>query len=119
MESPRPSASPLLDVQIVSRGPDVVVQAVGELDISTAPLLKNAAERAMDGVHPSAVILDLTRLRFCDASGLRVMIAMWRRIHQARGRLTVEVDPDGPVARLLKITDLDRLLLIRNKRNRR
>jgi anti-sigma B factor antagonist len=114
MGSPGPFA-PLLDVRIVPRGPHVVVQAAGELDISTASLLQNFAERAMEGGHPPAVILDLTRLRFCDASGLRAMIATSRRIHQARGSLAVVVDPDGPVARLLKITDMDRLLLIRDK----
>jgi hypothetical protein len=33
MDSSRPFASPLLDVWIVPRGPHVVVQAAGELDI--------------------------------------------------------------------------------------
>jgi anti-anti-sigma factor len=111
----RPFASPLLDVQIVPRGPDVVVRAAGELDISTAPLLLDAVECAVDGVHPPAMVLDLTRLRFCDASGLRVVVATWRRIHQARGRMTVVVEPDGPVARILKVTDMNRLLLIRSR----
>jgi anti-anti-sigma factor len=115
MEPSGPLASPLLDVQIAPRGPHVVVRAAGELDISTTSQLQHAMERAMNGVHPPAVILDLTRLRFCDASGLRVMIATAQLIHQAGGRVTVVVDPEGLVARLLKITDMDRLLPIRDQ----
>jgi len=54
--------------------------------------------------------LDLTAVTFADSSVLAWMLALRRQAEAAATALVVLVTPDGPCARLLEITGLDRRL---------
>jgi anti-sigma B factor antagonist len=54
----------------------VVVRLEGELDMASAPLLRDAIESA-DREASSTLVLDLEELRFIDSSGLRTIL--WAR----------------------------------------
>jgi anti-sigma B factor antagonist len=54
----------------------VVVSLEGELDMASAPLLRDAIEGA-DREASSTLVLDLQELRFIDSSGLRMIL--WAR----------------------------------------
>jgi anti-sigma B factor antagonist len=89
-----------------------VVAAAGELDIATAPILRDRLLAAITAAEaPPNLIIDLSGVSFCDASGLRVLVGAHRQVHQRGGRLRV-VCPEGPVLRILRITALTRLLPI-------
>jgi anti-anti-sigma factor len=83
-----------------------VVRLRGALDIDAAPALR---ERLNDVLHRGAglLVLDLSRVASCDASGLAVLIGAQRRA----GLLGIMVRlaaPSLPVTQVLRSTGLDR-----------
>lgn len=81
-----------------------VVAAAGELDITSAPLLRETLLKA--GPY---TILDLADLLFIDSTGLSVLIGAWKR-HRADGGVLRLVAPPSFVQRMLSWTGLDRRL---------
>jgi len=79
---------------------------VGELDLSTAPLLK---ER-LSSLRSDALVvrLDLSKLAFIDSSGLHVLL---EAVHDAGRLLQVEPELAPQVRRLLELTHTDRLIV--------
>ncbi|MFD0685731.1 STAS domain-containing protein [Actinomadura fibrosa] len=84
-----------------------VLSVAGELDIHTAPGLDaNLGDVLRLRMLPK-VALDLSRLDFCDSSGLAALLRAWRRTEVAGGRLVL-LRPTARVTRLLETTGLDR-----------
>ena len=54
-------------------GTQLVVRLSGELDLGSALQLRHALDDAANQ-HPSAVILDLERVSFMDAAGIRAIL---------------------------------------------
>jgi anti-sigma B factor antagonist len=89
-----------------------VVAAPEEIDITNAEALRSvllaaAAAAAADG-HGTLVV-DMTRTRFCDSSGLHVLIAAHRRAG-AEGREVLLVIPSTTVLRVFALTAMDRVI---------
>jgi anti-sigma B factor antagonist len=81
-----------------------VVQLHGELDLGTV----GAVERAVQELHAQAVrsvVLDLRELTFIDSSGLRLLLRLDADA-RANGFDFALVEGDGPVRRLLELTNL-------------
>jgi anti-anti-sigma factor len=55
-----------------------VLRAVGELDLSTAPLLDQAADAEL-AESPAALVVDLSPTTFIDSSGARAIAQLGRR----------------------------------------
>jgi anti-sigma B factor antagonist len=85
----------------------IVVELTGELDIATAPGLSAAlSELKVWSARPGLlVVLDLSQLDFCDASGLNAMAAADRRLAQ-RGAQLALLAPRKSFLRLLKAARL-------------
>ena len=99
-----------MTVQLESRHAapgSVVVPLRGELDVATAD---RAADRALDRAIPgSSLILDASRVTFCDCSGLSALLRAARRA-RAMGCGFALMTPSPPLTRLLAITGVgDRL----------
>ncbi|MBO3747253.1 STAS domain-containing protein [Streptosporangiaceae bacterium NEAU-GS5] len=88
----------------------VVVAVEGELDLFTAPFLRDEVRDAIkqDG---STLVLDLTALSFMDSSGLSVLIEAWRLATSEGGGVALAA-PQAPVARILRTTGLDRRIKV-------
>lgn len=88
-----------------------VVNVSGEIDMMTAPSLKNALYDLLDsGV--ADIILDLNELGFMDSSGLGVLIGTLRRIMmEGSGSLRLVCDRDN-ILKLFYITGLDKVFEI-------
>ena len=84
-----------------------VVVAPEEIDITNAPELRAALLEAADG--PGRVVADMTRTRFCDSSGLHVLLAAHKRA-QAQGGELLLVIPSIAVLRIFAITSIDRMI---------
>jgi len=83
----------ILDIQPLERPGEFAL--VGELDMTTAPLLVTALEApASEG----DLRLCIERLRFCDSSGIRALIAL-----AACGRRVTLVGPRANVAEVFDI----------------
>src|SRR6478609_9371568 len=84
-----------------------VVAAPEEIDITNAEALRTALLTAADG-HGTLVV-DMTRTRFCDSSGLHVLIAAHRRA-RAAGHEVLLVIPSTTVLRVFALTGMDTVI---------
>ena len=87
-----------------------IVRLDGALDVAAAPALR---ERLIGLLHPGTrlLVLDLSRVQSCDSAGLAVLIGAERRT-RALGIVMRLAAPSVPVAKLLRLTGLDRKLTI-------
>ncbi|WP_433499559.1 anti-sigma factor antagonist [Sphaerimonospora sp. CA-214678] len=88
----------------------VVVAVEGELDLFTAPFLRDEVRDAIQKDGPT-LVLDLTDLSFMDSSGLSVLIEAWR-LATSEGGIVSLAAPQPPVARILRTTGLDRRIKV-------
>jgi anti-sigma B factor antagonist len=85
-----------------------VVAAPEEIDITNAPDLRSALlEAAADG-H-GTLVLDMTKTRFCDSSGIHTLLAVHKRAQSEGGELLLVI-PDPPALRIFAITGVDRVI---------
>jgi anti-sigma B factor antagonist len=85
-----------------------VVATPEEIDITNAEALRAALSTAAADGHGTLVV-DMTRTRFCDSSGLHVLIAAHRRAG-AEGRAVLLVIPGPAVLRVFALTGMDRVI---------
>jgi anti-sigma B factor antagonist len=99
------------------RGRTRCVHVIGELDSATVPeanRLLGAIERA----PVTAVVVDLAKLRFVDAAGVRWLVSVHQRC-QATGREMVIVRPTDTVQRLFTLTGTADVLTVRHSSSHR
>ncbi|MEK0099639.1 STAS domain-containing protein [Streptomyces sp. A475] len=82
-----------------------VVEVSGELDGATRNQLGDHLEEVIAAHTPAQVVLDMTGLDFCDASGLSVLAAAHHATKDRQGQLRL-VCPQQRIRRLLQITEL-------------
>jgi len=83
-----------------------VLSIEGEVDLYSAPAVRDAALAAMDsGVDH--LLLDLTAVPFMDSSGLGVIVACLKGLREMGGDLAVVSPPNSPTTKLLSLTGLD------------
>jgi anti-sigma B factor antagonist len=87
-----------------------VVRLTGEVDMYTAPQLKQSMLGLIDD-GAAKVVIDLSGVTFIDSTALGVLIGGVRRLHAAGGAMALVV-ATRPVGRVLSITGLDRVFTI-------
>jgi anti-anti-sigma factor len=89
------------------RGQDgyTIVTISGELDIASVPVLREQLLGLLRP-HASRIVIDLSGVTFCDASGLAMLVGASRRAGQLDGVLRLAAPPPL-VATLLRLTGLD------------
>jgi anti-sigma B factor antagonist len=98
-------------VGAVDRRPGLVlIEVAGELDLDGAPALCAAIQDGRSPLDPDDVIVDLSRVGFCDSTGLRALMDAAREVAIAGGRLVAIVPEDGPVRRLVTLTGAEEFL---------
>jgi anti-sigma B factor antagonist len=95
-----------------SRGEaSALVALEGELDLSSALMLEDELRR-LESDRPRELVLDLSKLRFLDSTGLRLIMAAHMRARKA-GRALKIVEGTEAVRRIFRITGVaDRLDLV-------
>jgi anti-sigma B factor antagonist len=88
----------------------IVLDAKGEIDLYTAPRLKEQVAELAAGGYPR-VAVNLEGVEFMDSTGLGVLISGLKRCREAGGDLSL-VAPREPVRKVLSITGLDRVFPI-------
>jgi anti-sigma B factor antagonist len=86
------------------------VVVAGELDLATAPRLREHLE-ALAQTGPAAIVLDLGGLTFMDSTGVSLLLATWRGAERRGVRLSLTRVPDD-VLRLLELCGVAALLPI-------
>jgi anti-sigma B factor antagonist len=94
------------------RGQDghTIVTISGEIDIASAPVLRGQLLGLLRP-HASRIVIDLSGVTFCDASGLAVLVAARRRAGLLDGVLRLAA-PAPLTATVLRLTGLDSRLEI-------
>jgi anti-anti-sigma factor len=97
-------------LSVLSRPACTIARLEGDLDIATVPALR---ERLLGVLSPGVrlLIIDLAAVSFCDVAGLAVLVGTQRRA-TARGFVVRLAAPRPQVAKLLRITGLDRRFTI-------
>jgi anti-anti-sigma factor len=94
------------------RRPDgtAYLTVAGELDLSTAPELEEAAGKLLDD-RPTALVIDFAGVPFCDSSGIGVLVRLYNRATVLGTRLAVR-RPTRNVRGVLDMTSLTRILRV-------
>ena len=101
----------LLQIRVTGDGSDCVAHLRGELDVNTAPELREQLARLVnEGAR--LIVVDLTAVSFVDSTALSVLVSALKRLRQADGDLEL-ASPNPSVPRVFEITGLTRLFKIR------
>jgi anti-sigma B factor antagonist len=103
---------------ITEQGPEAghhVIAARGEIDLFTAPDLKQVLTDAIEGGQHRLVI-DLSEVSFLDSTALGVLIGAVKRLRSRGGALAI-VNTDTSIAKTFEITGLDQIFTIRPTRD--
>jgi anti-sigma B factor antagonist len=99
-----------LDIK-TARDADVCsVTLEGEIDVYTAPRLKEVLVDAVESGCPN-VIVDLEKVGFIDSSGLGVLVSALRRARERDGVVRIVCTRDN-VLKIFRITGLDKVFPI-------
>lgn len=82
--------------------------AKGEVDISTAPQLREVLDGAYREIKAD-ILLYLDELNYIDSTGLGVIIGAFGRMQENQNRIKL-INPRDNIKKLLSITSLDRIL---------
>jgi anti-anti-sigma factor len=96
--------------EVIHRDGAAVVVVRGDVDLSTAIRFRAALAAALDGGE--RVEVDLRDTTFMDSTGLAALLAVHRRLSQAREAVVIH-DPSPPVRLLLDISGVTGLVDVR------
>lgn len=100
------AVTPHLRLEVHRTGDRLVVRLDGELDLSSTPALVDVAPQLFVTDAP-VVLLDLARVTFCDAAGIRMLITLHDHT-SADGRKVVVGRLSRQLRRILDVTGLTR-----------
>ena len=105
------TGSPTLNLKVLHGGQETLVRLSGELDLSSAPALRELLAGAFEDDGPRRIVLDLSDLIYLDSTGLSIFVSAHKRA-TASGIELCLANPNPSVARLFKITALDHFFTI-------
>ncbi|MDD4564439.1 MAG: STAS domain-containing protein [Eubacteriales bacterium] len=84
------------------------IKAIGDVDISTAPKLRDCLDAALQDKKAN-IVLHLEELNYIDSTGLGVIIGTMGKMKEYENQIML-VNPKENIKKLLNITSLDRIL---------
>lgn len=85
-----------LKVEEREHGRWAVLRVAGEMDLVTSPAVRQHVHDAVAEGRRS-LVLDLSEVRFCDSSGVGVLVAARRLMRSCQGRLRLILPAQGAV----------------------
>ncbi len=99
-----PPVGEAFDVAVKDDGPNVTMTVTGELDLATAPRLRDACADVV-ARRPETVRVDLGGLAFLDSSGISVLVQLHHDLEEGGATLVLHRVGDR-TARVLEIAGL-------------
>ena len=90
-----------LDVKTRRQGQATILTLGGEIDVYTAPKLREAILRLVDE-GATNIVVDMSSVDFLDSTGLGVLVEGLKRVKTRDGNLTIVVTQE----KILKIFDI-------------
>ena len=97
-----------LVVQVADREGWAIIRASGDLDLTTAPRLRERVIQVVTAGQPR-VVLDLDAVDFVDSTGLGVVVGLLKRTRSQGGDLRL-VSTRRSLEKVLELTSLDHAL---------
>lgn len=91
-------------------GEHTVLDVGGEVDVYTAPRLRERLVELIDG-GARRVVVDLGRVDFLDSTGLGVLVGALKRLRTVSGSFGLVCDKE-PLLKIFRITALDQVFPI-------
>ena len=91
--------------EVARRGRWAVMRVSGEIDMATAPKLRQHVQN-VTAAHPGGLVLDLDGVEFIDSTGLGVMVGAAKRLRMGGGALRI-VCSQPHLNQLFELTRLD------------
>ena len=98
----------VFDVTLSTGDGQVVVAAVGDIDVLSAGVLREALAKAVRSAGTGAIVVDLSDVGFMDSSGVQALLDGYHSAMVAGGTLSVR-GARGTAERVLNIVGLARL----------
>jgi anti-sigma B factor antagonist len=96
-----------LEIAFSQEGDACVVALKGEVDVYTAPALRERLIEASE-TDCAAVVVDMTDVDFIDSSGLGVLVSALKRVRERDGQMRI-VTTKEPILKIFRVTGLDRV----------
>lgn len=90
-----------------SEGPFTVVEVSGEVDVYTAPRLREAVVSAIDDGN-TRLVIDVDKVEFLDSTGVGVMVGALKKVRSSGGTLDI-VCTQPRLLKIFDITGLDKV----------
>jgi anti-sigma B factor antagonist len=84
-----------------------IIEVGGEIDVYTAPRLREAIVAAVEAGH-SRLIIDVRKVDFLDSTGLGVLVGALKRVRADGGSLDI-VCTQERILKIFQITGLDKV----------
>ncbi|MDR3563403.1 MAG: STAS domain-containing protein [Negativicutes bacterium] len=99
-----------MDIQVTTTGNHVTVAFSGEMHVEEAAKFR---EDMLELIKKSSIyfVLDMTRLKYIDSSGLGVLVALHKRALEHGGQVTIK-GVNGSVKQLFELTRLTKVFTI-------
>lgn len=88
-------------------GPFTVIEVSGEVDVYTAPRLREVIVSAIDD-GSLRLVIDVDRVEFLDSTGIGVMVGALKKVRSGGGTLDI-VCTQPRVLKIFNITGLDKV----------
>jgi anti-sigma B factor antagonist len=95
-----------LELETSTRGDASVLTLRGEIDVYTAPRLRQAIVDLVDG-GASRIVVDMEKVDFLDSTGLGVLVDGMKRVKSRDGSLAIVATQDK-ILKIFDITGLNR-----------
>jgi anti-sigma B factor antagonist len=99
-----------LDIKTNKDGATCTISLEGEVDVYTAPKLKEELVALVQG-GCTHLVIDLEHVGFIDSSGLGVLVSALRRVREKDGAVRIVCTRDS-ILKIFRITGLDKVFPI-------
>jgi anti-sigma B factor antagonist len=99
-----------LSVSSSEQGGVTIVHAAGEIDVYTAPLLREVLDKQIAEGRTDLVV-DLEKVTFMDSTGLGVLVGRLKLVRGQNGSLRI-VSAEERILKVFSITGLDKVFHI-------
>ena len=99
-----------LSVSSSEQGAVTIVHVAGEIDVYTAPLLREVLDKQVAAGRTDLVV-DLEEVTFMDSTGLGVLVGRLKLVRGQNGTLRI-VSAQDRILKVFKITGLDKVFHI-------
>lgn len=99
----------IMKASVALQGEIPTLEIEGELDVLSVPALRPLVEELIFEAG-SKVVVDVSKLRLIDSSGVGALIALFRRLTSKGSRMTLRGAQEQPLF-ILRLMKLDRILM--------